>query len=506
MDAGTAQPTLLHAIIESAPTALILSDSNGRIVLANQEAERLFGYSGRELQGLQVEALMPPRFRMRHPDLRNGYQAGPSARRMGSGRDLRGLRRDGNEFPIEIGLSPVRTEEGLFILSAVVDISERLRSERNFRQALESSPIAKLIVDAEGRIDFANDEAARLFGYERSALAGQPLELLLPLSVRDLHPKLRAGYLQNPQVRRMGAGRTLHGLRRDGSTVPVEIGLSPLDTPSGPLVLAAIVDISERLRIEEAQRQINEELERRVAERTAELAESNAALARSNEDLQQFAYIASHDLQTPLRGIAGCAQLLEKSFGENMDPELREVTRRMVNSTVTLQMMIRDLLAYSRIETRQDSVTDVSLQDALSDACGLLDAVIVESGARIEHEPLPTVAGERTQLVQLFANLLGNAIKYRSRELPHVRISAQDLGEQVEISVADNGIGIAQEHHQRIFEIFKRLHNQQTYPGTGIGLAVCRRVVQRHGGRIWVTSQPGSGSVFHFTLNKQQSS
>lgn len=505
MDAGTSPPSLLHAVIESAPTALILSDSSGRIVLANQEAERLFGYSRRELRGLQVESLMPERFRMRHPDLRGGYQEAPSARRMGSGRDLRGLRRDGTEFPIEIGLSPVTTEHGVFILSAAVDISERLRSERNFRQALESSPIAKLIVDAQGRIDFANDEAARLFGYERSALTGKQVEILLPPDERDLHPRLRAGYMANPHPRRMGAGRMLHGLRSDGSTVPVEIGLSTLDTPSGPLVLAAIMDISERVRAEKAHRKHHEELERRVAERTTALAESNAALARSNEDLQQFAYIASHDLQTPLRGIAGCAQLLERSFGEDADPELRDLTRRMVNSTITLQMMIRDLLAYSRIDAHQDSITEVSLEDALADACNLLDAVIAESGARIDKAALPAVPGERTQLVQLFANLLGNAIKYRSRELPLVRVSAQDIGAQVQVSVADNGIGIAQEHQHRIFEIFKRLHNQQAYPGTGIGLAVCRRVVQRHGGHIWVESQPGVGSVFHFTLNKSLS-
>lgn len=491
----------LSAVIESAPTALIMVDDGGCIVLANAEAERMFRFPRNEMVGMGIEALVPERFRGLHPAYRTGFFVRPRARSMGQGRDLYGLRRDGTEFPIEIGLNPVKTDAGTFVLSAIVDITERKEIENRFRLAVEAAPVAMMLTNADGRIELANREAARLFGYESRELVGEPLEVLIPERYRHDHPGLRTQYQGRPEARRMGEGRILHARRKDGSEVPVEIGLSPLAMHEGKLFLSVIVDITERVAAAEAQRKLNEELERRVSERTAELARAIEALTESNVELQQFAYAASHDLQTPLRGIAGCAQILEQQYAEAVDEGGREIIRRMVQSTVHLQALIRDLLAYSRIENRERPFEPVDLNAVFDEALSLLQTSVVEAGARITHEPLPTVQGDRTQLVQLFSNLIGNAVKYHGEAPPTVQVSATpDVGGDWRVSVRDNGIGIAPEHQEKVFEVFTRLHNQTAYPGTGIGLAICRRVVHRHNGRIWVESTPGEGSTFHFTI------
>ncbi|MDX2218595.1 MAG: PAS domain S-box protein [Burkholderiales bacterium] len=492
---------ILAAIIDSAPTANVMVDGEGRIVLANAEAERMFRYPREEMMGLGIEQLVPERFRDLHRIHRTGYLVQPLARGMGQGRDLYGLRRDGSEFPIEIGLNPVETQEGPFVLSAIVDITERKEIENRFRLAVEAAPVAILMVDAAGRIALANPESARLFGFSVSELIGQPLDMLVPDAQRGQHPALRQGFIANPASRRMGGGRVLHALRKDNSEVPVAIGLAPLNTPEGQLVLSVIVDISERVAAEEKQRALNEELERRVGERTAELAQAIEALTESNVELQQFAYVASHDLQTPLRGIAGCAQILESQYSDAVDEAGRDIIRRMVQSTVHLQALIRDLLAYSRIENRERPFMPVDLNAVLTESLALLDASIIESHATVTHDPLPTVIGDRTQLVQLFSNVIGNAVKYHGDALPVVHVWATpEEADTWRISIRDNGIGIAAEHLERVFEVFTRLHSHKAYPGTGIGLAVCRRVVGRHNGRIWVDSVPGEGSTFHFTL------
>lgn len=489
------------AIIESAPTALVMIDCAGRIVLLNAETERLFGYRREALLGQSIEILVPERFRGRHADYRTGYLIAPEARTMGVGRELYGIRQDGSEFPIEIGLNPVETGEGVFVLSAIVDISERKESEVRFRQALESAPMAMIMIDDRGIIDLANTEAGRLFGYPPGEMIGQSVDVLVPDSSRGAHPGLRTDYFKSPNARRMGLGRELYGRRKDGSQVPVEIGLSPLRTAQGRFVLSAIVDISERKRAEEAQRILNEELERRVLERTAALERSHEALERSNVDLQQFAYIASHDLQTPLRGMAGCAQLLEERFGSALGQDGGALIRRIVGGAIQLQSMIKDLLEYSKIDSRERPFENISLDKVFTDAIGLLYSSIQEAGARVTKGELPWVRGDRAQLTQLMTNLIGNAVKYHGSDPPRVHVTASlDEGGAV-ISVRDNGIGIAAEHQDGIFEAFRRLHTQQSYPGTGIGLAVCRRVVARHGGRIWVESALGSGSTFHFTLS-----
>jgi PAS domain S-box-containing protein len=238
-------------VIESAPNAMVMIGATGLIEMINAQTERLFGYQRAELLGKPIETLVPERFRRNHPGLRTAFFAAPNARPMGAGRDLYGLKKDGSEFPVEIGLNPIETDEGTKVLSAVVDISGRKRLEERFRQVVESAPNAMVMIGPAGQIEMINAQTERLFGYDRSELLGKPIETLVPERFRRNHPGLRSAFFAAPLARPMGAGRDLYGLRKDGGEFPVEIGLNPIETDEGMMVLSAIVDISDRKQKEE---------------------------------------------------------------------------------------------------------------------------------------------------------------------------------------------------------------------------------------------------------------
>ena len=476
-----------RATVESAPTAMVMIDQTGTILLVNAEMERLFGYHREELLQHKIEILLPERFKANHPGMRSRFFTTPESRRMGAGRDLFAARKNGTEFPVEIGLNPVNTDEGQFVLAAILDISERKRLEMLFRATVESAPVAMVMIDTTGTIQLVNSEMERLFGYERQVLLHQKIEVLIPQRYRAHHPGLRTGFFDTPQARRMGAGRDLNGLRRDGTEFPVEIGLNPVQTEDGTLVLAAIVDLTERQRAADAA-----------------LRRTNEALERSNIELQRFAYVASHDLQTPMRNVASFVELLQTSYTDQLDAQANDWIRRIVQSVKQLQTLVRDLLEYSQVDAQAHPFTPVPGREVFDAAVTLLESSIRESGAQVSCGELPVLTGDRSQLVQLLINLIGNSLKYRGTEVPQIRVEADRLDGEWRIMVRDNGIGIDPRYHDRIFEIFERLHDQRSHPGSGIGLAVCRRVVHRHGGRIWVESESGTGSRFYFTIPEQE--
>jgi signal transduction histidine kinase len=251
---------------------------------------------------------------------------------------------------------------------------------------------------------------------------------------------------------------------------------------------------------EEEVHKINADLERRVAERTAELDERAKELARSNAELQQFAYVASHDLQEPLRMVASFTQLLAKRYKGKLDDDAQEFINYAVDGATRMQTLISDLLTYARIGTQGKPLVPTDCEALFNRVLESLKFAIEESGTAISRDPLPVVMADPQRLGQLFQNLLTNAIKFRGAEPPHVKISVERNGSDWKISVRDNGIGIPQEHADRIFVIFQRLHTKTEYPGTGIGLSICKKIVERHGGRIWVEPSPGGGSTFLFTI------
>ncbi|HZX32863.1 MAG TPA: ATP-binding protein [Rhodocyclaceae bacterium] len=245
---------------------------------------------------------------------------------------------------------------------------------------------------------------------------------------------------------------------------------------------------------------LNASLEQRVQQRTAELGQANEALLKSNLDLQQFAHVAAHDMQTPLRSIASFAQLLLKDYGGRLEPNADLYIHQVVDNTRRLQLLITDLLAYSRLDSQARPLEPTDLNQVFEEVAATLALPIREAGAQVTRGELPTLPADRIQIAQVLQNLIENGLRYNRSGAPRIHVSAEKKDGEWRLSVRDNGIGIPEKHRERIFEIFRRLHTYQEYPGSGIGLAICHRIVERHGGRIWVESAPEQGSVFHFTL------
>ncbi len=255
-----------------------------------------------------------------------------------------------------------------------------------------------------------------------------------------------------------------------------------------------------RVRLERAQFKLNRELEYRVSMQTTELQQAKRALEQSNEELQQFAYVASHDLQTPLRTIAGFAEFLQEDYAGQLDAEGNDHLRRIIEGTQRMKLLIHDLLAYSRVDAQEATFHTVDLNDVVDGAVHMLHSSIQNADATITRDNLPKVTGDTSQLSQLVQNLIGNALKYRGDERPTIHISSEQVANRWDIAFTDNGMGIEPAEQEQVFEVFHRLHSHDSYPGTGIGLAICRRIASRHGGEIRVDSTPGQGSSFVVSL------
>ena len=364
---------------------------------------------------------------------------------------------------------------------------------------------AVIVANPDGTIRTLNRAALELLSYAEEELIGQPVGIIFEEEEEEEEEE-EAFFFRGTGLARLvreGTARDVEmTLRtRSGERVPVVFNGSVIRNDEGQLVAIGGLarDMRERKRAEE-------ELERTVAE-----------LARSNRELEQFAYVASHDLQEPVRMVSSYVQLLERRYKGRLDADADDFIAYAVDGANRMQKMIKDLLAYSRVGTRGEPFEPTDCEAVLDQTLANLKVAIEESGAVVTHDPLPTVMADVTQLTQLFQNLIGNAIKFRGEEPPRVHVSTKSIAdrrlqiaEQAEIktgwvfSVRDNGIGIDPQQADRLFLIFQRLHTRAEYPGTGIGLAICKKIVERHGGRIWAESQPEEGSTFYFTIPKSE--
>lgn len=355
-------------------------------------------------------------------------------------------------------------------------------SEETMRRVFEASPNGMLLVNSQGIIWRVNSEMEQMFHYARDELVGQRVEILIPEEFRKEHPEHLQEFFANARKHRMGSGRDLYGRRKDGSRFAVEVGLSPIASKGEIVVLAAVTDITARLESEATIKQQAEDLK------------------RSNHELQQFAYVASHDLQEPLRKVASFCALLAEEYAEQLDANAREYIDLAVDGAKRMQSLVQGLLAFSRVESQGQVLAPTEASGALRMALANLEASIEETGAVITYDELPGITADKSQFVRLFQNLIGNAIKYRGERTPEIHIGVKQRQNEYVFSVSDNGIGIEPEYQDQVFGIFKRLHSLGEYPGTGIGLAICRRIVDRLGGTIWVESNAGRGSTFYFSL------
>ena len=590
---------IMAGLLEAAPDAMVCVDSDGRIVLVNAQAERLFGYPREELAGQLVEMLVPDASKAGHRALRAGYTADPRPRLMGAGLDLSGRRRDGTTFPAEISLAAFDTGQGIVVSAAIRDVTgqrqatqaqawlasiiesahvgvlsldldgrimtwnagaERLygytaaemigrrtdvlmpadqrgdvqkmravlargqrtgeyqaervrkdgtaitvvattapiadptgtitgisvlvrdvtaqeRAAARFRGLLEAAPDAMVCVDSDGQIVLVNAQAERLFGYPREELAGQLVEMLVPDASKAGHRALRAGYTADPLPRLVSADLDLSGRRRDGTTFPAEISLAALDTDQGILISAAIRDVTQQRRAHED-------------------------LRRTNQNLQQLAYITAHDLRTPLRSLAGFSGVLMTEYADTLGEDGRGYLQRIEAASEHIGHVLDALMHLSRLAQAEISLEPVNL--------GAEAAAIA---ADLQHQdPARTVCftiqqqawalADRTLIREVLRNLLGNAWKFTAGRNGATIEFGTTPAENARVCcyVRDNGAGFDAAYIDKLFTAFQRLHTTREFPGTGIGLASVRQIVDRHGGRTWADGTVDHGATFSFTL------
>ena len=607
-----------RSLLEASPDAMVVVSPNGEIVLLNAQAEKQFAYRRDELLGQDVKSIIPEGFAERLIADGTRTAAEALAQQIGTGIELNGRRKDGSQFPIEIMLSPLESAEGTLVTAAIRDVTDHKNAEKHlaqmearYRGLLEAAPDAMVVVNRNGEIVLLNVQAEKQFGYRRDELLGRKVKSIIPEGFAERLIADGTRTAAEALAQQIGTGIELNGRRKDGSEFPIEIMLSPLESAEGILVTAAIRDITERKRIEDALRDSEERFrlmasgvkdyanvmldpegfivswneggerlkgfraeeivgqhfsrfysaedirkglpamelkqaketgrfegegwrmrkdgsrflanivitalrdekgklrgfgkitrditERRRAEE--HLTKTMEDLKRSNEELGQFAYVASHDLQEPLRMVASYTQLLAQRYKGRLDSDADEFIAFAVDGCNRMQGLIQDLLSYSRAGANAEPLREISCEGAFEKTLRNLRPTIQDSGATVTHDSLPTIMTDETQLIQVFQNLIANAIKYHGAEPPLVHVSAtRNSGNEWVFSVRDNGMGMEPQYFKRIFILFQRLHGQKEFAGTGIGLAMCKKIVDRLGGRIWVESQPAKGSTFYFAL------
>lgn len=363
-------------------------------------------------------------------------------------------------------------------------MNDLFRSKNDVISILDTLPTGMFIVDGEGTILSINQEIERLFGYPKVELIGRSIEILIPSENHEKHRVDRGNYFKNPEPRKMGEGRHLFAVAKNGEKIPVEIGLHPWIHDDISYIIGSVVDLTYQKKHEEEILQLAEDLK------------------ASNLELESFAYVVSHDLQEPLRMIMNYLKLLERRYGRQLDDEATEFIGFAVDGASRLQGMIEDLLKYARVTTRGGEFQQIDLQTVLDDVLRDLQFAIKDNKATITIDNLPTISADKTQMRQLLQNLIGNAIKYHGEADPIIKIGATEDVNSWRISVSDNGIGIDPKYFDQIFVVFKRLHHRGEYEGNGIGLSVCKRIVERHGGKLHVESAVGKGSTFIFSIPK----
>jgi PAS domain S-box-containing protein len=484
-----------RGLLEAAPDAMVVVNRGGEIVLLNVQAEKQFGYRRDELVGQKVKNIIPEGFaeRLLADGLRSAEDA--LAQQIGTGIELTGRRKDGGEFPIEIMLSPLGSAEGILVTAAIRDISVRKAAETHlaqmegrYRGLLEAAPDAMVVVNQGGEIVLLNLQAEKQFGYRRDELLGQKVKNIIPegFAERLLADGLRSA--EDALAQQIGTGIELTGRRRDGSEFPIEIMLSPLGSAEGILVTAAIRDITERKRNEST------------------LQEKNVQLEAAVDELEAFSYSVSHDLRTPLRAIDGFSRILLKQYGPTLSEEPREYLQLVRDNTVQMGHLVDDLLAFSRLgrqalkkrQVATGAIVGQVLRDVRERAEGRSVSVSVGD--------TPSVWGDPALLKQVFINLIDNAFKYtRLRAEAVIEIGSRESGGERVFFVRDNGAGFDMQYADKLFGVFQRLHRAEDFEGTGVGLAIVQRIVQRHGGRIWAEAAVDRGATFYFTTEGAKS-
>jgi PAS domain S-box-containing protein len=483
----------LQTTIESIGDAVIATDEAGKVILLNAVAESLTGWTLEQALGLPLEQIL-----ILVNEETGQAPENPVARALreesvvglASGTIL--ISKDGRRIPIEDSAAPIRDASNRIAGVVLVfrDVTQRRAAEQKERYVaielaqlaaiIESSDDAIISKDLNGIVTSWNRGAERIFGYTKEEMIGRPISVLASPSRADEMPRILEQIARGEHIDHFETTRRT----KDGRDIDISLTVSPIRDSKGVIVGASKIsrNITERILAEKEQR------------RQAELIE------RSNADLKYFAYAASHDLREPLRTIAVYTQILERHLHATIDAESSANLQAIMSATGRMAHLIDGLLEYSKAgESGRLPAESIDMESALAVALANLEGSIEENHAVITHDQLPSVPGSELHFVQLFQNVISNSIKYRGADSPSIHVSAQPQGKKWRFSVRDNGQGISPEYHAQIFELFKRLHGQD-HPGSGIGLATCKKIIELYGGKIWVESQAGEGATFFFTV------
>ncbi|HEX2567045.1 MAG TPA: PAS domain S-box protein [Burkholderiales bacterium] len=483
---------------ELAASGIAHVDLDGRFLRVNRSLCEMFGYPESELIGRSVKDISHPDDR----DVTDGQRERVRSGELESAHfEKRYLRGDGGVLWVDLAIALVRAPGGepLYEIAIFDDITERKdaeralrKSEERFRSLTQISSDWYWEQDDKFRLTFMSGRMGERTGLDPSSYLGRQRWDTPALNLtEDDWRRHREQLVRHEPFHDFEMQRPNEG----GGTRWVSLSGEPLFDEDGRFAGYRGVgkDITERKRAEEDLRRAHADLERKATE-----------LERSNSELEQFAYVASHDLQEPLRMVSSYTQLVLRRYGERLDGDAKEFMAYVVDGAARMKQLIEDLLAYSRVGTRGKEFKPVPVETAVRRAINNLRAALEETGASITYDAMPTVEADDVQLAQVFQNLMGNALKFRSASVPRIHVAVKEQADEWEFAVQDNGIGIEPQYFDRIFMVFQQLHTKGEFPGTGIGLAICKKVVERHGGRIWVSSKPGEGSTFHFTLPKKR--
>ncbi|HEX5214926.1 MAG TPA: PAS domain S-box protein [Vicinamibacterales bacterium] len=468
------------ALLDLVRDGILVRDLYGTVVYWSAGAAEMYGYNRNEALGQVSHKMLRAIYPLPLKDIEKividtGFWAG----------EVRHTTRQNVELAVEARWTLTRTDRGIpqGFLEVNRDITERKRAEQTvrdsevrFRAVSETANESIITTDVKGVVRYWNPGASRMFGRSAEEMNGQSLSLLLP----EPH---RSDFLKRGIDHLVGQTVELQGVRKDGTLFPVEMSLSRWESALGTFYTGILRDVTDR----------------KNAERELEL--KNEELSRSNQELEQFAYVASHDLQEPLRMVSNYTQMLARRYKDNLDADANEFIDFAVDGAKRMQALIHDLLQYARVGTRGKEFKPVPGAKVVGDGLANLTSAIEESQAEIKVGDLPVFNCDAIQLAQVFQNLIGNAIKFRRpNSVPVITVTSTRKADHHLVTIADNGIGIDPKYFERIFQMFQRLHGRTEYPGTGIGLALCKKIVERHGGRISVESEPGKGTTFSFTL------
>ena len=477
----------LEWLLESATDAMVIIDREGRIILANPVIEKLFGYPRQELVGKSMEILLPERFRQTHLSQRGNYFAQPHARAMGAGMELLGQRQDGSEFPVDVSLSPLKTEQGLLVMATVHDITRRKQAEEALRESearmraiFDTAVDGIVTIDDRGTMERFNPAAERMFGYPEAEVTGKNVSMLMPSPYHEAHDGYLAHYMQTGEKKIIGIGREVVGLRKDGTTFPMDLAVGETRQGGRRMFTGTVRDISARKQAEEQRDRLLRELE------------------SANEELKNFGYVVSHDLKAPLRAIGSLADWLSTDYADKFDDEGREHMRLLISRVHRMDSLIDGILQYSRVGKVKETIVAVELNRLVREVIDLL-APPENITVSVENS-LPTVMVEPTRIQQVFQNLISNAINYMDKPKGEIHIACVAEGKQWKFSIADNGPGIDPQHFEKIFQLFQTLAPRDRVESTGVGLALVKKIVEMYGGRVWLESTVKQGSTFFFTL------